>query len=73
MAFTAGGHAWTSPHGQLTTPVGIADTRDGNGYWLAGRDGSVFSFGDAHSYGSLVGRHLAGPVVAIAAVPDGTG
>jgi hypothetical protein len=35
-----------------TTPlqgeiVGIAATHSGKGYWLLGRDGGVFGFGDA--------------------------
>ena len=29
--------------------VGMAATPDGKGYWLAGHDGGVFSFGDAGS------------------------
>src|ERR1700722_12515898 len=42
-------------HGPLNGPiVAIAMTPDGNGYYLAGRDGGVFAFGDAHFYGSAV-------------------
>jgi hypothetical protein len=33
--------------------VGIAATVDGQGYWLVQADGTVSTFGDAHSYGSL--------------------
>ena len=33
--------------------VGIAATADGNGYWLAGADGGVFSYGDAKFFGSI--------------------
>jgi hypothetical protein len=32
----------------------MADTRDGGGYWMVGADGGIFSFGDAHFYGSAV-------------------
>ena len=43
--------------GSLSAPlnapiVGIAATPDGGGYWLVAADGGVFSFGDAHFYGS---------------------
>ena len=31
------------------------DCRRGNGYWLLGRDGGIFSYGDAHFYGSTGG------------------
>ena len=36
--------------------VGIAPTPDGGGYWLVASDGGVFSFGDAHFYGSMGGN-----------------
>ncbi len=35
--------------------VGAADTRDRGGYWMVGADGGVFSFGNAHFYGSTGG------------------
>lgn len=53
--------------------VGIAPTADGDGYWLLGRDGGVFSFGDARFYGSTGSLRLNAPVVAMAATPDGGG
>ncbi len=53
--------------------VSLAPTADGNGYWLLGRDGGVFSFGDAHFYGSTGSLRLNAPVVAMAATPDGGG
>ncbi len=37
------------------------------GYWITGRDGSLYSYGDAAFLGSLVGLHLAGPIVGAAA------
>jgi YVTN family beta-propeller protein len=42
-------------------------------YRLAGSDGSVFSFGNAQFYGSMGGKPLNQPVVAMAATPDGKG
>ena len=32
--------------------VGMAATPDGGGYWLVASDGGIFSYGDAHFYGS---------------------
>ena len=43
------------------------------GYWLASADGGVYAEGDAGYYGSLGNLRLAGPVVAMAATPDGRG
>ena len=56
-----------------TSPMGIAGTATGNGYWIAARDGGVFSFGDAKFYGSMGGKPLNAPVVAIAATRTGHG
>ncbi|MGH9103631.1 MAG: hypothetical protein ACRDYD_11715, partial [Acidimicrobiales bacterium] len=36
-------------------------------------DGGIFSYGDARFYGSMGGRHLDQPVVAMASTPDGRG
>ena len=52
--------------------VGIA-APDNGGYWLAGADGGVFSFGDAAFYGSAAGTKLRSPIVGIVATPDGKG
>jgi hypothetical protein len=58
----------------LNAPVvGIAVTSDGNGYWLAGADGGVFSFGSATFGGSMVNTALVKPVVGIARNARGTG
>jgi hypothetical protein len=48
-------------------------TRDAKGYWLVGNDGGVFSFGDAHFFGSMGGVKLNGRVVGMAATPDNRG
>ena len=67
-----------SPYGSVPVPlshpiVGMAMTPDGAGYWLVASDGGVFTFGDAHYYGSMGGRHLNKPIVTMAATPDGHG
>jgi hypothetical protein len=36
--------------------VDIEATPTGNGYWLLGKDGGVFGFGDAKYYGNAVGK-----------------
>jgi len=54
--------------------VVMASTPDGKGYWVAGIDGGVFSFGDAQYYGSLPGSGInVSDIVAIASTPDGKG
>ena len=53
--------------------VGIAATPDGDGYWEVAADGGVFTYGDAHFYGSTGGIHLQSPVVGIVPTPDGDG
>jgi len=51
----------------------MAPTPTGLGYWLVGRDGGIFSFGDARFFGSLGGVRLAEPIVAMAATSNGRG
>ena len=52
----------------LVAPVtGIAPTPSGNGYWLVGRDGGVFNFGDAVFLGSSGGMGDEPPVIGIVA------
>ena len=52
----------------------LARTPSGNGYWIAGSDGGVFSFGDAPFKGSLPGLGVnVGNIVGIAATPSGQG
>ena len=45
--------------------VGIVTTPSGNGYWILGADGGVFTFGDATFLGSLGGTGIAS-IVALA-------
>jgi hypothetical protein len=53
--------------------VGFASTRDGQGYWLLGRDGGIFSFGSAGFFGSTGDIRLNQPIIAMAATPTGKG
>ncbi len=53
--------------------VGMAATSDGNGYWLVGSDGGIFSYGDAPFYGSTGSLVLNAPIVGMASTPDGKG
>ncbi len=51
----------------------LAPSPDGKGYWMAGRNGSMFPSGSAGFYGSKADRYLAKPVVDAAASPSGAG
>src|SRR5205823_6079727 len=53
--------------------VAMASTPDGGGYWLAARDGGIFTFGNATYHGSTGNTHLNQPIVAMASTPDGGG
>jgi hypothetical protein len=53
--------------------VGIAATPDGSGYWLVASDGGVFSYGDAHFYGSAGAIRLNAPIVGMAVTRGGDG
>jgi hypothetical protein len=44
-----------------------------SGYWTVASDGGIFSYGNAAFYGSMGGKHLNAPMVAIAATPSGKG
>ena len=67
--------AITTPlNSEVVTMVPNPAAPAGNqGDWLASADGGVFAQGDAGFYGSLGAEHLTGPVVAMAATPDGGG
>jgi hypothetical protein len=45
----------------------------GGGYLMCASDGGVFTFGDAHYYGSTGGMHLNQPIVGIARTPSRKG
>ena len=53
--------------------VGMASTPKGDGYWLLGRDGGVFSFGTARFFGSTGAMVLNQPVVGMAPTRSGKG
>lgn len=58
---------------QAAPIIAAAFSPDGAGYWMAGADGGVFTYGNARFFGSAADQHLAYPVVGIAATPDGRG
>jgi hypothetical protein len=51
----------------------MVPTHDGGGYWLVASDGGIFSYGDAHFYGSLGGSPPPASVVAVAPAAGGGG
>jgi hypothetical protein len=53
--------------------VEICGTPSGNGYWVCGSDGGVFTYGDAQFFGSLGNEDLAAPIVSMTATPSGRG
>jgi len=55
------------------SPVALAATPDGKGYWEVHSDGGVFAFGNAHFFGSMGGRRLNAPIVGVAPTGDGKG
>jgi hypothetical protein len=58
----------------LPAPIAaMAATPEGLGYWIAGSDGSVYAYGNAHDYGSLAADHLGAPIVGMATLAAGTG
>jgi hypothetical protein len=58
----------TTAHGEGSLTV---LPKSAPGYWLAGSDGGVFSFGNAGFFGSMGGTRLNAPIVAMATAPDG--
>jgi predicted outer membrane repeat protein len=58
----------------VTDIAGTADAPGGQGYWMFGTDGGVFSFGNAHFHGSVPGAgvHVV-DIVAMADTPTGGG
>ncbi|HZE15541.1 MAG TPA: IPT/TIG domain-containing protein, partial [Mycobacterium sp.] len=69
---TAGGTSAVSSADRFRYLPAVAPTSK-PGYWLAAQDGGVFAFGDARFYGGLSGVALGGPIVGMAASPDGRG
>ncbi|HEX4246176.1 MAG TPA: hypothetical protein VHY77_11450 [Acidimicrobiales bacterium] len=62
------------PPAHLNAPiVAMTATPSGNGYWMVGSDGGIFTFGDAGFFGSEGGMHLNKPIVGMAPTADGKG
>jgi hypothetical protein len=53
--------------------VGMQAAANGNGYWLVGSDGGIFSFGDAPFHGSLGGDSPGSPIASMTTTPDAGG
>lgn len=70
-ASRAPAHSFRATLLSSTTPV--AESGAGQGYWLVGADGGVFTFGKARFYGSLASTHLKSPIIGITPTPDGNG
>ncbi len=66
-----GDWCWSYDYGGTSPIVAITPTTDGNGYWLTGSDGGVFTAGDANFYGSMGGKALNAPVDGMATPPPG--
>ncbi|HTT88074.1 MAG TPA: fibronectin type III domain-containing protein, partial [Acidimicrobiales bacterium] len=59
---------------KLHNIIGIVATPDNHGYWLAGSDGQVYTYGDAHNFGSLPAEKVhVNDVVGMAATANGAG
>jgi hypothetical protein len=46
--------------------VGMARTRQGDGYWLVSSGGDIYNYGAAGFQGSTADKKLANPIVAMA-------
>jgi hypothetical protein len=57
----------------LSTTTRVAEIGSGQGYWAVAADGGVFTYGDAHFFGSLGRAHLRSPIVGITPTADGKG
>jgi hypothetical protein len=51
----------------------MVPTADGKGYWLVGRDGGIFTFGDASYVGSLPGEGISDTITGVSPTADGGG
>jgi hypothetical protein len=70
------GPARPMPPKSAQYPKGIVQmvaTASGDGYYLVSSSGGVYNYGEARWYGSVAGRHLSTPVVALGVTPSGNG
>jgi N-acetylmuramoyl-L-alanine amidase len=65
-----GANAVSNPNAPI---VGMAATPDGGGYWVVGRDGGIYAYGDAGFHGSAGALSLNAPIVGMAVAPGGGG
>lgn len=68
--------AASTPHlgdTNLQRAAALSVTPSGGGYWIAGSNGAVDAFGDAHFAGDLRDIALAQPIIAMATTPTGRG
>jgi hypothetical protein len=67
----AGAPTTTTAPSEPVAPQGQAPGQQG--YWLVGRNGGIFAFGNAKSHGSAGSLHLQRPIAGIALTADGEG
>src|SRR3954452_1712829 len=65
-------HGSTSGLNLARPVVAMADTANGQRYWLVTEDGAVYSY-NAPFYGSITAFHVQHPVVGMTATPSGHG
>ena len=66
--------SYGAPGIPLNRPVvGMAASGDQQGYWMVASDGGVFSYGDAHFFGSTGNIHLNRPIVGLTPTRDSRG
>ncbi len=65
--------ASVAPLNSVVVAQAVDPVAGSQGYWLVTADGGVFAYGDARFYGSLGSLALQGPIVGMAATPDGNG
>src|SRR3954447_18213604 len=69
LALAAAAVAVGVPDTPLSVGAAHAAYPTGGGYFLAARDGGMFTFGDAQFYGSTGAMKLNAPIVGMAATP----
>ena len=62
-----------APSASTSRSSAMAATPTGQGYWFVASDGGIFTFGDAHFYGSTGGAPPPAPITGMATIPNGRG